>query len=169
MKRFLFACLLASWPLLAADHALHISIGGRDVAVWKPAGAAPDGGSALVVFSHGFGGCNTQSVFLMEALANTGYLVVAPNHGDASCGSAHHARSAGWRPEEPFQKAAEWSDSTYKDRRADIESVLGAVLSEKSFQGVRVDANRVGIAGHSLGGYTALGVAGLDRSEPALP
>jgi predicted dienelactone hydrolase len=158
----LFACWLASLPLLAADHALHISAGGRDVAVWKPAGAAPEAGSPLVVFSHGFGGCNTQSAFLMEALANAGYLVVAPNHADASCGSAHahRGRSGGWRPEEPFQKAAEWSDTTYKDRRADIESVLAAVLSGKSFQGVRVDAGRVGIAGHSLGGYTALGVAG---------
>ncbi len=160
MKAFLFACLLASLPLLAAGRAVHVNVDGRDVAVWKPAGAAPEGGFPLVVFSHGFGGCNTQSVFLMEALASAGYLVVAPNHADASCGAARHARSAGWRPEEPFQKAQAWSDATYKDRRADIEAVLQAVLSAKSFQGVPVDTGRVGIAGHSLGGYTALGVAG---------
>ncbi len=160
MKRFLFACLLAALPWLAAGSALHISIGGRDVAVWKPTGTAPAAGYPVIVFSHGFTGCNMQSVFLMEALANAGYLVVAPNHADASCGSARHAGSGGWRPEEPFQKAAEWSDATYKDRRADIEAVLDAVLSAKSFQGVPVDAGRVGIAGHSLGGYTVLGVAG---------
>ncbi len=152
--------MLASLPLLAADNAVHISISGRDVAIWKPAGAAPSLGYPVVVFSHGFGGCNTQSVFLMEALASAGYLAVAPNHADASCGRAHRAGSGGWRPEEPFQKAQAWSDATYKDRRADIEAVLDAVVNAKSFQGVPVDAERVGIAGHSLGGYTALGVAG---------
>ena len=69
-------------------------------------------------------------------------------------------RSGLHRPEEPFQKTSEWSDTTYKDRRADIEAVIDGVLGAPSFQGVRVDANRIGIAGHSLGGYTALGVAG---------
>lgn len=160
MKRFLSVGLLAALPMLAADSAVHTTIAGRDVAVWKPAGAAPAAGFPVVVFSHGFGGCNTQSVFLMEALANAGYLVVAPNHADASCGAAHKSGFGLHRPEEPFQKASEWSDATYKDRRADIEAVIDGVLSATSFHGVRVDANRVGIAGHSLGGYTALGVAG---------
>jgi predicted dienelactone hydrolase len=160
MKRFACACLLAAVPLVAADRGIHTSIAGRDVAVWMPAGAAPVGGFPLVVFSHGFGGCNTQSVFLMESLANAGYLVVAPDHADAGCGKAPESRFGGRHPEEPFQKAEEWSDATYKDRLADVKAVLDAALSAKSFQGVRVDANRVGIAGHSLGGYTALGIAG---------
>ena len=159
MKRFACACLLAAVPLLAVDRGVHSSIAGRDVAVWMPAGAASVGGFPLVIFSHGFGGCNTQSVFLMESLANAGYLVVAPNHADAGCGKARVAWSDR-HSEEPFQKAEEWSDATYKDRLVDIKAVLDAVLSAKSFQGVRVDANRAGIAGHSLGGYTALGIAG---------
>jgi predicted dienelactone hydrolase len=160
MKSFLLVCLLAAWPLAAADSTVHTSIAGRDVAIWKPSGTVPAAGFPVVVFSHGFGGCNTQSVFLMEALANAGYLVVAPNHADAGCGGGRKAQSGQRRPEEPFQKASEWSDATYKDRRADIEAVLDSVLRAPSFHGVRVDANRVGIAGHSLGGYTALGVAG---------
>ncbi len=161
MKKILLGLLLfAILPALAVDTGAHVSISGLDVAVWKPAGAAPASGYPVIVFSHGFGGCNTQSIFLMEALAQAGYFVLAPNHRDAGCGSARKARSGRHSPEEPFQKAEEWSDATYKDRRADIEAVLDAVLGEKSFQGVRVDAGRVGIAGHSLGGYTALGVAG---------
>src|ERR1700733_2124126 len=91
MKHFLSVCLLAALPVVAADLAVHTSIAGRAVAVWKPAGTAPSAGFPVVVFSHGFGGCNTQSVFLMEALANAGYLVVAPNHADASCGAARKA------------------------------------------------------------------------------
>ncbi|HWC16465.1 MAG TPA: hypothetical protein VG498_05600 [Terriglobales bacterium] len=35
-----------------------------------------------------------------------------------------------------------------------------SVLRSNSFDGVKIDAQRVGIAGHSLGGYTALGMAG---------
>ena len=96
----------------------------------------------------------------MEALASAGYLVVAPNHADASCGAARHVRSGLHRPEEPFQKAQEWSDATYKDRRADIEAVLDGRPQRQIISRRSVDARRVGIAGHSLGGYTALGVAG---------
>src|SRR5271154_6050647 len=79
------------------DNVTHLRVAGRDVALWKPGTAAPAAGYPLVVFSHGYGGCNTQSVFLMEALAKAGYLVLAPNHADAHCGSARRDRSGGWR------------------------------------------------------------------------
>jgi predicted dienelactone hydrolase len=128
--------------------------------MWKPLGAAPSAGFPLVLFSHGYTGCNTQSVFLTEALARAGYFVVAPNHKDGLCGSAHESGYGFSKPEEPFAKQEKWDDGTYRDRLNDIKAVLDAVLAEKSFQGVAVDANRVGISGHSLGGYTVLGVAG---------
>jgi predicted dienelactone hydrolase len=160
MRRTLFGLFLAILPVFAGGTGTHIQIGGRDVAVWKPVGAGPAAGFPLIVFSHGFGGCNTQSVFLMEALRNAGYLVVAPNHADAGCGTARAVRSGRRRPEEPFQDAGHWSEATYKDRRVDIEAVLDAVLRAKTFEGIPVDAGRIGIAGHSLGGYTALGISG---------
>jgi predicted dienelactone hydrolase len=157
--------LLPLFPFaLAAREVQHVNIAGRDVAVWKPAGPAPERGYPVVVFSHGYTGCNTQSVFLMEALARAGYLVLAPNHKDATCGTAR----GGWfpgkgltkRPQEPFRDASKWSDETYKDRATDIEAVLDTVLRKTEFEGVLLDRDRIGIAGHSLGGYTALGLAG---------
>jgi len=154
----LFLALLAL-PLGAASDAEHIQISGRDVAIWKPAGPAPTEGYPVILFSHGFGGCNTQTTFLMDAFAHAGYLVLAPNHNDARCGSARRGMRGANRPEEPFRKPTEWSDVTYRDREADIKAVLDAVTA-KSFRGVPVDVNRIGIAGHSLGGYTALGLAG---------
>lgn len=144
-----------------AQDAEHIQIAGRDVAIWKPTTPAPAAGFPLIIFSHGFTGCNTQSVFLMQALANDGYLVLAPNHKDARCGTAH--RAAGKLPphsEQPLGDPDKWTDATYADRRADIEALLDAALAGDSFQGVPVDKSRVGLAGHSLGGYTALGLAG---------
>lgn len=148
----------------SAGDTLHITVAGRDVALWKPSGVAPPNGFPVILFSHGYTGCNTQSVFLMMALARAGYLVLAPNHKDATCGSAkgswYPGKMLSERPQEPFRDVSAWNDTTYKDRYDDIESVLNAALQGKSFQGVPVDPSRVGIAGHSLGGYTALAVAG---------
>lgn len=142
----------------------HIAIDGRDVAIWRPVGSAPRSGFPVIVFSHGFGGCNTQSTFLMQALAQAGYFVLAPNHADARCGSAKRVglvgRTPRKRPQQPFRNAEAWNDATYADRRDDMEAVLNAVLRDKSFEGVPVDRDRVGLAGHSLGGYTVLGLAG---------
>lgn len=162
MKKFLVVLLFSAMVAAHAQGPEHLQVGGRDVAVWKPQGQAPAAGFPVVLFSHGFGGCNTQSTFLMEALARDGYLALAPNHKDARCGTA---RDGEWypakrRPQQPFRYAQQWSEATYKDRAADMEALLDAVLKEKTFAGVAVDGGRIGIAGHSLGGYTALGLAG---------
>jgi predicted dienelactone hydrolase len=154
---------LAAWHVHAAANksVTHITAAGRDMAIWKPLGSAPPNGFPLIVFSHGFTGCNTQSAFLMEALARAGYFVIAPNHADARCGTAGQGFGlAGLRPQEPFQNPKLWSDRTYRERYNDIEAVLDEVLRGQSFQGVPVDRHRIGIAGHSLGGYTAHGLAG---------
>src|SRR5258708_2777765 len=59
-----------------------VQLGGRQVDIWRPSGtyAAP-----IIVFSHGFGACGRQSIFLTQALAGAGYFVVAPQHADARC------------------------------------------------------------------------------------
>jgi predicted dienelactone hydrolase len=112
------------------------------------------GQSPLIVFSHGFHGCKTQSTFLMEALADAGYLVVAPDHKDAACGSGGMLGKA----EEPFRDPSAWSDKTYKDRGDDISKLLDAMRRDSQWR--QIDWSNVGLAGHSLGGYTVLGLAG---------
>jgi predicted dienelactone hydrolase len=151
--------LCAVSPSTAQD-VQHVSVASRDVAVCKPLGTPPPNGYPLIVFSHGFTGCNTQTKFLMQALAKAGYLVLAPNHKDAGCQTGRHFGDGGQKPEEPFRDAAKWNDETYRDRREDMEAVLNAVLRNPEFGGVRVDTKHVGLAGHSLGGYTVLGLAG---------
>ena len=141
----------------------HVTIAGRQVAVWKPAGPAPADGYPLIVFSHGFDLCETHSKFLTEGLAQAGYLVLAPHHQDGACRSLGRGllvEKLTKRPEEPFRNPEAWSDATHRDRRDDVEAVLDAVLKEPSFEGVPVDRGRIGLAGHSLGGYTVLGLAG---------
>jgi predicted dienelactone hydrolase len=127
-------------------------LAGLNVAYWMPEAAAYP--APLVIFSHGFNGCKTQSKFLMEALAAHGYIVVAPDHKDASCaGGGLH------RPEEGFARAGNWTADTYRDRFDDIRALYAALKADKGWTG-RIDWKRIALAGHSLGGYTVLGVAG---------
>jgi predicted dienelactone hydrolase len=141
-----------------------IDITGRRVAMWKPTGPVPPGGYPVILFSHGFTGCGTQSVFVTDGLAQAGYFVLAPDHHDAACGPNHEGRLfekfSTMKSEPPFHKPDAWSEATYRDRGADLEAVLDAVLKQKSFQGIPIDSSRIGLVGHSLGGYTVLALAG---------
>ena len=138
----------------AAEESL--SIADLRVIVWAPP-AETTGKSPVIIFSHGFHGCATQSRFLTETLAKAGYLVFAPDHRDATCDGG----GANWRdrPEAPFGKADAWSDAVYRDRADDIHRLLDALKTDERWT-ARVDWDRLGLAGHSLGGYTVLALAG---------
>lgn len=128
-------------------------IGGLDVAVWRPFN--PDRKpTPLVIFSHGFHGRNTQTLFLMRAMAKAGYLVVAPNHKDAMLSLKGLSR-----PEISFSKFEQWSDSTFQDRRTDIFKLVAALKADPAWN-AQIDWTKVAFAGHSLGGYTSLATGG---------
>lgn len=143
---------------------VEVNIAGRQVAMWKPSGVAPPDGYPVILFSHGFTGCGIQSVFLTEGLAQAGYLVLAPDHHDAACGPGHEGKLfeklSTMQSQEPFHSPEAWSEATYRDRGDDVEAVLDAVLTQKPFEDVPIDPRRIGLAGHSLGGYTVLALAG---------
>ena len=118
----------------------------------------------VVIFSHGLHGCATQSRFLMEALASAGYLVFAPNHRDASCGKRgelHRASASRETGAEaaPLGRPSVWTSSSYRDRADDITRLVDALRRDSRYAG-RSDWTRIALAGHSLGGYTVLGLAG---------
>src|SRR6185369_13906011 len=52
-----------------------------------------------------------------------------------------------------------WSDATYKDRADDIRSLLSALKADPGWS-KSIDWSKVSLAGHSLGGYTVLGLGG---------
>ena len=116
-------------------------------------------GLPLIIFSHGFAGCGTQSVFLTEELARAGYIVAAPDHSDAACSVDHSMKLRLPLPQKTFLTGLGWSEKTYRNRRRDIENVLEYMLEFSSFAGM-IDQGRIGALGHSLGGYTVLGMAG---------
>ena len=126
------------------------TLGGRRVNIWRPPG---HGAAPIIIFSHGFLGCPTQSKFLTQGLADAGYWVIAPQHADSMC--AHHLSL----PQVPFIRPRDWSTATYRDRRDDIVAVIEALHHAPAFAG-KIDWSKLGLMGHSLGGYTVLGLAG---------
>jgi predicted dienelactone hydrolase len=70
-------------------------------------------------------------------------------------------------PQPDFDKLDTWNETSFADRRADVEATIDALLAHGDFHDV-IDAENIGAAGHSLGGYTVVGMAGgwagwLDR------
>lgn len=116
----------------------------------------------LVVFSHGLGGCGVQSLFLTEELARAGFIVIAPDHRDAACSVDGEGSPSLQAPQESLLEPDTWTPSTYIDRREDITRSIDAALSQDEV-GPTIDPERIGVIGHSLGGYAALGVAGAWR------
>ena len=104
--------------------------------------------SPLVLFSHGSGGINTQSVVLMETLASHGFFVAAPNHTGNSTFDG---------PEDvPFEDSA-------TDRPKDVSFLIDLLL-ERSFDHadplfLAINPFAIGVTGHSFGGGTALAMA----------
>lgn len=128
-----------------------------------PDAPVQEGGHPLIVFSHGFWGAADQSVFLMEALARAGYVVASVHHDDAT----HRQQRA--KVQMPnFFKAKEWKDDKFFDRKEDMSALLDFVLLQNKVVGSilhqRILPGVVGGAGHSLGGYTILGMTGVRKS-----
>jgi len=95
----------------------------------------------------------------MRALADDGYLVVAPDHRDGTRFGSRSRRSSTGKPIPSFASPADWSDATFRDRADDIKSLLEAMKADTVWS-KQVDWSRIALAGHSLGGYTVLGLAG---------
>jgi predicted dienelactone hydrolase len=145
--------LLAAAPARAAVEEA-TRIGGIDVVVWTPS-AGGQRNLPVLVFSHALYLCPTQSRYLTRALADAGYLVVAPRHGDSSCSFSVWPSMSRWSA----KPSPMWTEDDYRDRADDIRKVVDALPRDARYRDV-ADMARLALAGHSLGGYTVLGLGG---------
>jgi predicted dienelactone hydrolase len=121
-----------------------------DAITADPSSLSADGPFPLVVYSHGSGGIRYIHASYTEALASHGYVVVAPDHTgntatDALLGSATEPEVTAW------------------NRVNDVTAVLDAMLDPANtvtapFSSA-IDAEQVGVTGHSFGGFTAHALA----------
>ena len=103
------------------------------------------GAFGLIVVSHGAGGMALLHRDLAMALASQGYVVAAPTH--------------------PRGKGNDISGvGVWVGRPKQVSRVIDAVLEDGEL-GAHIERERIGVVGHSNGGYTALAVAGA-RPNP---
>ena len=169
MSRLAFPCAIALAATLIGAPAQsagfqHATVPGTEpieIGIWYPSDTAPPGeantpfGQALaldaavagtdlplVVLSHGYGAWMGSHADTAKALADTGYIAVAPTHP----GTNFRDLSA---------PPSEWLQA----RPRQIVAVIDFML-EIWNQADRIDAGRIGVFGMSAGGYTALAAAG---------
>jgi dienelactone hydrolase len=133
--------------------------------------ALRQGSYPLVVFSHGSFAHRRQSTFLCTHLASHGYVVAAVDHaGNTIADLANGARLAGLTREPP-EHIAQLIDELIAARVPAVRRVLDAILSGGAAElSGAIDPQRIGVSGHSFGGWTALAVTAIDpRIRAALP
>ncbi len=132
-----------------------------------------DGSFPLVAFSHGFGGHRRQTTHLCCHLASHGYVVAAVDHTGNTIVDMMQLmmQTMNGEPEpDPATVMAMIAD-IMQARPLDISFMIDRVLDgEAAGLSAVVDAERVGMTGHSFGGWTTLKVAGSDgRISCAMP
>lgn len=115
--------------------------------VWQGIEAVKDaptsaGKRPLVVLSHGMYGNAMNQSWLADALVAEGYVVAAISHPGTST----------WL-RDPDQARELW------ERPRDVSRVIDHMLSDPALSEI-VDPDRIYMAGHSLGGFTAVALAG---------
>lgn len=131
---------------------------------------AAGGRFPVVLFSHGFGGHRRQSTFLCTHLASHGYVVAAMDHtGNTIVDIAQMTLQAmmGQGMPDPEKMLAEHIEGRPRDCMFVLDRLLAGDLG---IDVAALDPERVGMAGHSFGGWTTLRMAALDRRiRAALP
>ncbi|MES2057993.1 MAG: alpha/beta fold hydrolase [Pseudomonadota bacterium] len=112
------------------------------------AGDAPGVKRPVILLSHGFGGSARMMGWFGIELARAGYVVI----------SVDHPGNNGRDPMTVAGALLTWL------RASDLRAALGVALADPGV-GPHIDTSRVGLAGFSAGGFTAL-VLGGARAAP---
>ncbi|ODS93869.1 MAG: lipoprotein signal peptide [Comamonas sp. SCN 65-56] len=140
------------YPAAAADGAVPFRMPmTQGLRLYQDAPASPDGARhPLVVLSHGAGGNGSNYAWLGQYLAARGYIVAL----------VHHYRA------NTYDRSALYVRSRLWQRPRDISLDISHLLQDKVW-GPRIDPGRIGVAGHSQGGFAALWLGGAQINPEA--
>jgi predicted dienelactone hydrolase len=121
--------------------------------VWRP---PRPGTYPLILWSHFSGGDRRSASYLCEHLAQQGYIVAAMDHSDNTLPRPSAAADE--------REKAERMQRLIGSRVPELRSLLETMLRDEAERdGIRIDAERIGAAGHSFGGWAVLA---LPAAEP---
>ncbi len=156
-----------------SERELRMRYGARPVLGKAAQDAAPDtahGPYPLVIYSHGYGGSGICAPYLTEHLARLGFVVAAPDHDDAY--KANRIRPPAEVDIREYLAAAlrlahsgtNFDREAHAYRPRTISLVIDKMLALSNERDSRwygaIDAERIGMCGHSLGSFTTLACVG---------
>ncbi len=163
----LFPCEI--WYPAAAKHAgQDVAIGTQDFFTVPPRdtlrsqlavrnAAAQPGTYPMIIFSHPSGSHRWAATFLCTHLSSHGYVVAALDHSEVV--AVELASRDGESADQQTARAEAW----IANRVPDIRFLLDHLLSNAVWDSeVNLDPTRIGIVGHSFGGWTALASTEVD-------
>jgi len=127
------------------------------VEIWCPAVAEA---KPLIVFSHYSGGHRRTATYLATHLASHGYVVAAMDHSEV--GAPELARPDGETASERAARIADIIASRVPDVRFLLDHLLCGAVD------IELDTARIGLVGHSFGGWTVLAVPEVEARVGAV-
>lgn len=137
------------------------------------------GAHPVVIYSHSGGGAGSIKPFLPLSWAAAGFVCIAPTHADTTWIDPNAPRLSA-RSDVGLTTGSEVRLTTapsgerglpfYLDRVADVTRLLDALTLQEDWAAPlrdRVDTQRIAMAGHSLGAYTAQLMSGVTVVDPS--
>jgi predicted dienelactone hydrolase len=124
-----------------------------------PAGSLP-----LIIFSPGYGGNREEYEYLGRGWTSAGYIVIFPSHSASDNVALVKTGARGAEDAGAFENQTQ--------RTADIHFLISSLKEiEHKVPAIKgkVDRKRIGVGGHSMGGGTALLIAGATAASSGGP
>ena len=137
------------YPAAADAKEQSLDIGPPGAPLFKVGSAAPDAAFAddrrrpVILFSHGFGGTARMMAWFTLPLVRAGYVVIAVDHPGNN----------------GLDQMTVGGAVMFWDRPGDLAAALAAARADPAI-GPHLDLDRLGVAGFSAGGFTAIAATG---------